>query len=145
MPFSESDLVDYIRGARLAIVSSLGAGGEPQSALVGIGVTDDLNIIFDTTTDTRKHANLTRDPRASIVMAGPGEQTLQYEGLAAPVSTTGAEDQAIREAYYLSWPDGRQRLAWPNLAYWRLKPTWARYSDYARGPLIVQFFGAKSA
>ena len=144
MPFSESDLVDYIRSARLAIVSSLGSGGGPQSALVGIGVTDDLNIIFDTTTDTRKHANLTRDPRVSVVVAGPSEQTLQYEGLAAPVSTSRPEDLAIREAYYLSWPDGRQRLVWPNLASWRIKPTWARYSDYARGPLIVQFFSAKS-
>lgn len=142
--FSTQDLLGYLRCAKLATVSSLGPDGAPQSALVGIGVTGDLKIIFDTTRDSRKHANLTRDPRASVVVAGPREQTLQYEGLAAQVRTTGPEDEAIREAYYLNWPEGRERLTWPNLSYWCISPTWARYTDYERGPLIVHFFANAS-
>ncbi len=145
MTFSTLDLLGYLRRAKLATVSSLGPDGAPQSALVGIGVTDDLKIIFDTIRDSRKHANLTRDARASVVVAGPREQTLQYEGLAAQVSTTGPEDEAIREAYYLNWPEGRERLAWPKLSYWCISPTWARYTDYEQGPLIVHFFAGPSA
>ena len=55
-----------------------------------------------------------------------------------PVSAP--EGAALREAYYLSWPDGRARLSWPNLSYWCVAPVWARYSDFDRGPLVVHFF-----
>jgi len=143
LTFSESDLLAYLRAAKLATVSTLAADGAPQSALVGIGVTDDLKIIFDTVSTSRKHANLTRDPRASVVVGGPGEKTLQYEGLAFPAPVTGADGRELREAYYLSWPDGRDRLSWPNLSYWCLTPIWARFTDYERGPLIADFFGAR--
>lgn len=51
--FSEIDLLAYLRSARLATVSSLGPDGAPQSALVGIGVTEDLRIIFDATNGAR--------------------------------------------------------------------------------------------
>ena len=73
-----------------------------------------------------------------MTLTGPGEQTLQYEGLAAAVSITAPADARWREAYYAAWPDGRDRLAWPALVYWRLRPLWLRYSDFARGPLIVE-------
>lgn len=98
MAFSTSELLDYLRRARLATVSSIGPDGAPQSALVGIGVTDDLRIIFDTMASSRKHANLTRDPRVSIVVGGPDEQALQYEGRASPVSVTDPADAMMREA-----------------------------------------------
>ena len=141
MSFAKQDLVAYLRHAKLATIASLAADGSPQAALVGIGVTDDLQLIFDTSTQSRKHANLLRDPRVAVVVGGPGEQTLQYEGLAAPVPTTGADGEQMREAYYLSWPDGRARLGWPDLAYWRVSPRWARYTDFDRGPLVAQVIG----
>ena len=144
MTFSNSDLLAYLRSSKLATVSTLAADGAPQSALVGIGVTEDLKIIFDTVSTSRKHANLVRDPRASVVVGGPGEQTLQYEGLAFQVPVAGADGRELREAYYLSWPDGRDRAAWPNLSYWCVAPTWARFTDYERGPLIAEFFGRPS-
>jgi general stress protein 26 len=139
MDFGKNELLDYMRGHRLAVVSSLGRRGEPQSALVGIAVSARHEVIFDTTTDTRKHGNLERDPRASIVLIGPGEQTLQLEGTARPVAVDGSADAALRSLYHATWPDGRDRLEWPNLAYWCIAPAWARYSDFDRGPLIREF------
>jgi len=137
--FSSAELLEYLRRSKLATVSTLGPDGSPQSALVGVGVTNDLRIVFDTISTSRKHRNLTRDPRIALVVAGPNEQTLQYEGLAFPVPTSGREGVELREAYYLSWPDGRARSGWANLSYWCISPTWARYSDFDRGPLIVHF------
>ena len=137
--FSVADLLEYLRHSKLATVSTLGPDDSPQSALVGIGVTEDLRIIFDTVSTSRKHRNLLKDPRISVVVAGPNEQTLQYEGTAFPVPVSGSDGANLREAYYSSWPDGRSRLSWPNLSYWGILPMWARYSDYDRGPLIVHF------
>jgi hypothetical protein len=43
---------------RYGVVSSISSTGAPQSALVGIAVTDQLEIIFDTLRSTRKYENL---------------------------------------------------------------------------------------
>jgi hypothetical protein len=96
-------------------------------------------VIFDTVTDSRKHCNLLRNSRAAIVFSGPGEQTLQFEGIARPMAIAAAKDAELLSIYYEAWPDGRDRLKWPNIAYWCVAPRWARYSDFDRGPLIREF------
>lgn len=127
-----------MRRHKLAVVATIGPDGGPQSALVGVGVTHEFEIVFDTLSTTRKHANLQRDSRIAVTFSGPDEQTLQYEGVALPVSVAGAEDEVYRQVYYEAWPVGPQRAHWQNLVYWRVTPLWARYSDYDRGPLIVE-------
>src|SRR5271165_709748 len=135
---SDLELLQYMRSHKLAVISTLGADGSPQSALVGVAATDTFRTIFDTVSTSRKHANLVRDPRVAVNFSGPAEQTLQYEGVAAAVSSSDPRDAAHREAYYLVWPDGRARLNWPALAYWRLEARWLRFSDFDRGPLIFE-------
>ena len=135
---NRDELLSYMRAHRLAIIATAGANG-PQGALVGIAATDDFQIVFDTASDSRKHANLVRHPRVAVTFSGPAEQTLQYEGRASPVSVSGVADSMYREPYYLAWPDGRDRLKWPNIAYWRIVPCWARFSDFNGGPLIAEF------
>jgi hypothetical protein len=137
--FGKPELLPYMRSARLGVVSSLAPGGAPQSALVGIATTDDFEIVFDTVATSRKHANMLADNRVSLVIAGPAEQTLQLDGHCAEVPVNGTTGADFREAYYRAWPDGRDRLAWPGIAYWRISPKWARYSDFDRGPLIAEF------
>jgi hypothetical protein len=60
------ELYRFIKAQRYGVVSSVGADGAPQSALVGIAVTPALEICFDTTGLTRKAPNLRRDPRIAI-------------------------------------------------------------------------------
>lgn len=139
MKFEKADMLSYLRTHRLAVVSTVGPNGEPQSALVGIAVSALCEVVFDTVTDSRKHANLLRDPRASIVFSGPGEQTVQFEGAARQLMLAGTQDAELRSIYYEIWPDGRDRLKWPNLTYWCIAPRWARYSDFDRGPLVQEF------
>ena len=38
---SDADLLAYMRGHRLAVVSTVDALGRPQGALVGVGVADE--------------------------------------------------------------------------------------------------------
>jgi hypothetical protein len=137
--FRKAELLEYMRGHRVAVVSSIGVNREPQSALVGIAVSPFCEVVFDTVMDSRKHANLLRDPRASIVFSGPAEQTLQLEGIAKSIAVVGTQDAELRSLYYEVWPDGRHRLNWPNLAYWCIIPRWARYSDFGGGPLIQEY------
>ena len=120
---------------RYGVVSSIAADGTPQSALVGIAVTLDLEIVFDTVRSSRKYPNLIARPACSFVVGWGGEQTVQFEGVAA--EPVGAELERVREAYFAVWPDGRDRLSWPGLTHFLVKPRWLRYSDFDQSPPLI--------
>lgn len=105
--------------------------GSPQAAVVGVAISDDLEIVFDTVTSTRKYQNLIKDPRIALVI-GWDEVTAQIEGIAD--FPTGAELERIRECYFVAYPDGRDRLSWSGITHVRVRPHWVRYSDYTRTP-----------
>jgi general stress protein 26 len=134
-----NDLRNYLQQHRIAVLATVNDQGAPEAALVGVAVTDELDLVFDTLAATRKHANLRRCPRTAVVFSGPGECTVQYEGEASLLDPEAAASAPFLAAYYAAWPDGRARAAWPGLVYWRVRPRWARYADYASGPLIVEF------
>jgi len=65
--FGEPEMLAYIQRHKLAVVATIGADGGPQSALVGVGATPALELVFDTLSTTRKHANLLRDRRIAVL------------------------------------------------------------------------------
>jgi general stress protein 26 len=138
-------LLDFLRSHRLAVQSSVSPAGAAQAAVVGFGISDRFEIVFDTLSTTRKAQNLRRNPKIALVIGGLAagdERTAQYEGVADEPS--GAELDRLKQVYYAAYPDGPGRLSWPNLIYVRVTPTWVRYSDYnAAPPLIVEFGAAE--
>jgi general stress protein 26 len=124
-----------MREHSMAVEASVSVAGGPQAAVVGIVVTDDLEVFFDTADTSRKIDNLRRNPRIALVIGGTtggDERTVQYEGVAD--EPTGAELQRLKELYFESFPDGRERQAWPGITYLRTRPTWIRYTDFNREP-----------
>lgn len=125
------ELIRFLRSHNLAVQASTGTDGAPQAAVVGVAISDALEIVFDTLETTRKYRNLRADPRIALVI-GWDEITAQIEGFAD--FPTGRELDRIRECYFVAYPDGRQRLAWPGITHVRVRPTWVRYSDFAQDP-----------
>ena len=121
---------------RYGVVSSIGPEGTPQSALVGIAVTPELEIVFDTVKSSRKYPNLIARPSCSFVVGWAGEQTVQFEGVA--YEPTGAELKKYREAYFAVWTDGPARREWPGIAYFVVRPRWIRYSDFDQRPAVIE-------
>jgi len=122
---------------RYGVVSSATSDGTPQSALVGIATTPDLEIVFDTVKSSRKYPNLIARPACSFVVGWGGEQTVQFQGHA--IEPTGAELEHYRQAYFAAWPDGRSHMSWPGITWFAVRPTWIRLSDYdQRPPLIAE-------
>lgn len=142
---TRAELLGFLRAHRIAVQATTFASGSPQSAVVGYAVSDELEIVFDTLDTTRKLLNLRRDPRIALVVVGWDEQqTAQIEGTAD--EPKGADLERLRRVYFAAYPDGVDRQAWKGITYVRVRPTWARYSDY-RGaePRIVEFdFGRPS-
>jgi hypothetical protein len=141
------DLLAFMRTHRVAVQASVTPAAGSQAAVVGIAITDRFEVVFDTLGSSRKAHNLRINPAIALVMGGlmPGdERTVQYEGVAD--EPHGAERERLTEAYYGVYPDGRDRLSWPGLTYFRVRPQWIRYSDFSQAPpLIAEFAAAQLA
>lgn len=130
-------LYAWISRQQIAVVSSVSIDGAPQSAVVGVAVTPDLELIFDTLDTTRKYRNIQRDDRVSAVLWA-GEATAQIEGKARILAGRKlAEYQAI---YFDAFPDGRARQTWPGIAYVCITPHRIRFSDFGVPlPVVMEF------
>lgn len=138
----QSDLVAFLRQYPLAVQASAAVGGGVQAAVVGIAVSDELEVVFDTVESSRKVANLRRDPRIALVIGGTiigDERTVQYEGLAD--EPTGDDLARLQELYFAVFPDGRERAGWPGITYLRARPSWIRYIDFGADPPTSVEFG----
>jgi hypothetical protein len=181
---TRDEVLKFLRENKIVVEASLHADGAPQAAAIGVAVTDDLHLVFDTVTTSRKHANLVRDPRCAFV-AWHGGITIQIEGVAellfaangdkgaetsalgpatmaaaaglaamggavlasdAAVSDKLATDECLataKAAYFAAFPDGPERESWPDIAYWRVRPTWIRASDYGTSPAAITVLDLK--
>jgi pyridoxine/pyridoxamine 5'-phosphate oxidase len=127
----------FIRRKRLAVISTVHPTGSPECALVGIAVTPNNDIVFDTLATTRKALNLAARPAAALVVGWDDEMSVQIEGVAR--TPEGDDLASVKAAYFGVWPDGRNRENWPNVAYFAVRPRWLRYSSYLEMPEIVEF------
>ncbi len=121
---------------KLGVLGTIGPGGMPQSALVGIATTPQLEIVFDTVRSSRKYENLIARPACSFVVGWTGEQTVQYEGVAEELRPP--ELERYQEIYFQAWPGGPARMSWPGIVYFVVRPAWIRYSDFDQNPPLIQ-------
>lgn len=134
------EIYNFIQKQKLAVLATVSSLDTPEAALVGIAVTPELELVFDTLGQTRKAQNLRLNPRIAFVIGWDDEITLQYEGEAE--EPKGSELERYKEIYFAKWPDGVDREQWPDITYFRVRPTWMRYSDFNKTPaeIIEQTF-----
>jgi hypothetical protein len=135
---TEADLYRFLVQCKLGVLGTIGYANAPQSALVGIAVTEGLEIVFDTVKSSRKCPNLIAQPACSFVIGWTGEQTVQYEGRADELS--GTELQRCQQVYFDAWPECRAHLSWPGIVHFVVRPRWIRYSDYDQNPPLIREF-----
>jgi len=135
---TKAELFAFIARQKLGVLGSISPEGAPQSSLVGIAITPALEIVFDTVSSSRKYRNLLANPAASFAIGWEGEVTVQFEGEAfLPV---GAELVRYQQMYFAAWPDGPERLNWPGMTHFVVRPKWIRYSDYDQRPPLIEEF-----
>lgn len=141
---TKAEAYAFARDQRLAVVATVSSDRAPEAALVEIAVTPDLEVIFDTIDFTRKCTNLRADPRIAIVLGGSEHRTtLQIEGVAD--EPEGFELERVKEVFFAGCPYGREREGWPGLTYFRVRPTWLRYSNYENPRRIAELSLASPA
>ena len=115
-----AELLEFLRSHRYAVQASVTGDARPQAAVVGIAVSDDFEIVFDTVDSSRKAANLRGNSAIALVIGGTqdgDERTVQYEGIADVPG--GAERDWLLELYFSRFPDGRDRRYGRNRQYGR--------------------------
>lgn len=132
---TKPELLAFMQRHRYAVEASVSPAQAAQAAVIGIAVSDAFEIVFDSLDSTRKVQNLRRNPRVAFVIGGPGPdepRTVQLDGIVD--EPAGEELERLKTVYYRQFPDGPTRLSWPGLVYLRARPTWIRYSDFAKTP-----------
>ncbi|HEY1470807.1 MAG TPA: pyridoxamine 5'-phosphate oxidase family protein [Candidatus Acidoferrum sp.] len=122
------EVYEFMNKERLAVLSTVTETGQPQSALMGMAVTPQLEIIFDTLKTSRKYPNLKRNPRVAWVVGCTTEVSVQYEGTAEELA--GEELTKYKKIYFAVFPEGPVRESWPGITYFVVRPTWVRFCDY---------------
>lgn len=129
---TRAELLAFLRAQPWAVVASVSAALGPEAAVVGVAITDGLELVFDTSDRSRKHANLRARPEIAVVLGWDDGCTVQLEGVVdQPSGAALAELQAV---YFRRFPDGRERASWPDIAYHRVRPRWIRFSDFRAAP-----------
>jgi hypothetical protein len=73
-PVTRAEIFEFLRGYRLAVIGTVNPEAAPQAAVIGIVVTEALDIIFDTLSTSRKYANLRADSRVALAIGWDAEQ-----------------------------------------------------------------------
>jgi general stress protein 26 len=127
----------FINQHKLGVVATINMAGNSEAALIGIAVSDKLEIIFDTVNTSRKYQNILRHQQVSVVIGWDNETTVQYEGIAEVLSDDN-EAEKLRDIYYQVYPDGRERAkTWPGLVHIKIIPQWLRYSNF-NDPVTIE-------
>ena len=118
--------MEYVSAQRDGVVSTVGSDGAPQAAFLSIAATDRGELVFDARPDSRKVANIRRDPRVAVVVGGPDGTTLQCQGIAD--LPEGRELELCAAAYVSAFPEFEQSLR-DGVVVIRVTLNWARYGD----------------
>lgn len=101
---------------------------QPESALIGFGQTQELEIIFGTFNTSKKYKNLQENNKVSFVIGWENDFiTVQYEGIAHEIF--GEEVNDLVEMYHQKVPSAAHYHEYPQQRYFKVTPTWIRYSD----------------
>jgi len=134
---TQQDLYYYMHKFIDGVISTCGKNGQPESAVVGLGQTDKLEIIFGTNHSTRKYKNIIENPHVSFVL-WEENTTMQYEGVATELF--GEEKQRLIEIFHTKVPSAAHFKNQQGQVYFKITPTWIRFTDYKNKTSPVQEF-----
>lgn len=132
------DVLDFIKKHDLAVVSTADSNGKPQSAVVEFAELDDLSIIIDTFTNSKKYKNLQTNNKVAIVIGWDDNKTVQIDAVAKELS--GGELEEVKRVYFKKNERAKEWENKPGIAYFAFKPSWVRYSDLTKHPWVVEEF-----
>ncbi len=94
---TRDELLEFLRAQQWAVEASVTGQGGPQAAAIGVAISEELELVFDTLGASRKARNLRTNPNIALVVGWDDGQTAQIEGIVD--EPTGAELQRLAAVY----------------------------------------------
>ena len=129
-------ILDFIKKQKLAVFSTVSPQNIPQSAVLGFGQTNDLEIIIDMFKTSRKYKNLQANPNVSLVIEWDDNITVQYEGIAQEL--IGDKATKYKNVYWKKNPKAKRWEKEKGITYFKITPKWIRYSDLRKHPWEIK-------
>lgn len=125
---TKQEVLKFIKTKKHAVISTSSLNSDPEAALIGFGETDNFEIIFGTYSSSRKYKNLKKNGKVAFVIGWDDDYiTVQYEGTATEIF--GDELEKYVALYHEKVPGAVIYRDHPEQTYFKVKPTWIRYSD----------------
>lgn len=129
-------IYEFIKGHDLAVLSTVTHDFLPQSAVVGFSERPNLELVFGTSSKSRKYQNLLKNPRVSMVIGWDKGKTVQYEGEAVELKGETERQEAIN-IHLSKIPSAAKYLSDSEEAIFKVVPKWVKYSDLSVDPWDV--------
>jgi len=125
-------VLDFMKSQKLAALATADERGKPEVAMVDFSETGDLEVVVTTLIIYRKYRNLSQNKNVALAIGGADNITVQYEGAATELSR---EEFKKFAAYHIAKnPIEEKFAAMPEARFFKISPTWIRYSNYAAKP-----------
>jgi general stress protein 26 len=124
-------ILDFIKKHKLAVLATVG-GTAPESSVLEFGENDNLEIILDLFTSSRKYKNMKANPNVSLVIGWDENITIQYEGIVEELF--GEEKDKYQNEYWKKNPEAKRWADQEGITYFKVTPRWIRYSDLNSHP-----------
>ncbi len=125
-------ILAFLRAHLHGVVATVSPGSpQPESALVGYSETENLEIVFGTSSNSRKFENMRANPNVAFVVWGD-EMTVQYEGT-AHVAENG-DVAELRAVHLEKHPRSHKYAFEESQRYVKITPRWIRYIDGTISP-----------
>lgn len=125
-------VLDILKNTRLGVISTIHSNNTPESAVVAVTETQNLEIVFATLDITRKYKNILSNTNVSFVIGWDNWITVQIEGVAN--ITKGEEREKCQALHLTKHPDSKRYAADPHEQYIKVTPKWIRYTDFNKTP-----------
>ena len=129
---ARAELLRLTQQRYTATLATTSSNGQPQAAPMRYAVTDDFEIVMGTLHTSRKFANLRRNSKVAVLI-WDSLFSIQIDG--AFDQPSGPDLERLRDFFANENPlEARIRGGRPAHVYFRIKPVWARYSDFMDEP-----------
>lgn len=125
-------LYNFINSHKIGVLSTVTGNFLPEAAVMGLAVSENLEIVCSSFVNARKNDNILKNPYVALVIGWEKGKTVQYEGIAEPINSIDAEEHL--KTTFAHIPSIAKYVEREFQVFYKIKPKWIRFADLSVDP-----------
>jgi len=138
MSMNLNQILERANESKFMTIATIGLHGGAQAVTVGFATHGDT-IVFSSSVDSRKYANIQNDGRVALVIMPDHHTSIDIEGSAAVLADSYELTQA-KDDYLAKNPEVSKRADSPDVAFFAVTIDWARCTDVSVSPWKIDTY-----